>query len=79
MPSCAAVALFLIWYFSNIVAYILISAVLAIIGKPMVDSLLKCACVADIYPVGLPPLFTLATIWTVAVLFVTFFVPLGFQ
>ena len=37
----AAIVIFLVWYFFNIVAYILISAVFALIGKPLVDALLK--------------------------------------
>ena len=31
-----AVVLFLMWYFSSIVIYILVSAVLAIMGRPLV-------------------------------------------
>ena len=34
-----AVVLFLVWYFSNVVAYILTAAVLAMIGKPLTDLL----------------------------------------
>ena len=34
-----AVVVFLVWYFSNVVTYILIAAVLAIIGKPLTDLL----------------------------------------
>ena len=34
-----AAILFLVWYFSAIVVYILVSAVLAIIGRPLVDLL----------------------------------------
>lgn len=31
-----AVILFLVWYFSSVVIYILVSAVLAIVGRPLV-------------------------------------------
>ena len=36
--AITAVVLFLVWYFSNVVAYILVSAVLAIIGKPLTEA-----------------------------------------
>ncbi|MCC8018734.1 MAG: AI-2E family transporter [Rikenellaceae bacterium] len=75
----AAIVLFLVWYFSNIVAYILISAVLAIIGKPLVDALLRLRIRGRAIPRWLAAFLTLLTIWTVAVLFVTFFVPLVFS
>ncbi len=34
--AIAAVVLFLVWYFSSIVVYILVSAVLAVMGNPLV-------------------------------------------
>ena len=34
--AVAAAVLFLAWYFSSIVVYILISAVLAVVGNPLV-------------------------------------------
>mgnify|MGYP000700686037 FL=1 len=34
--AITAVVLFLMWYFSSIVIYILVSAVLAIMGRPLV-------------------------------------------
>ena len=37
--AVAAVALYLIWYFSSIVVYILVSAVLAVMGRPLVSRL----------------------------------------
>ena len=33
----AAAILFLVWYFSSVVIYILVSAVLAIMGRPLVN------------------------------------------
>lgn len=74
----AAVILFLVWYFSNIVGYILISAVLAIIGKPIVDKLVRVRIKGRSFPRWLAALVALLAIWTVAVLFVTFFIPLVF-
>ena len=35
--AITAVVLFLMWYFSSIVIYILVSAVLAIMGRPLVS------------------------------------------
>ena len=37
--AIAAVVLFLVWYFSSIVVYILVSAVLAVMGRPLVKRL----------------------------------------
>ena len=34
--AVAAAVLFLVWYFSSIVVYILVSAVLAVMGNPLV-------------------------------------------
>jgi predicted PurR-regulated permease PerM len=39
--SIALIICFLAWYFSNILIYILVSAVLSIIGKPLKNLLLK--------------------------------------
>ena len=36
--AVAAAVLFLVWYFSSIVVYILISAVLAVVGNPLVKT-----------------------------------------
>ncbi|MGE0076767.1 MAG: AI-2E family transporter [Bacteroidales bacterium] len=61
---------FLLWYFSSIVAYILISAVFGLIGKPIVDTI----CRIKIKNWS-PPRFIGATIALVAlwVLFIAFF------
>jgi len=37
--AIAAAVLFLVWYFSSIVVYILVSAVLAVMGRPLVKRL----------------------------------------
>ena len=37
--AVAAAVLFLVWYFSSIVVYILVSAVLAVMGNPLVKFL----------------------------------------
>lgn len=70
---------FILWYFSNIVAYILISAVLAIIGKPIVDGLVKIKIKSWQTPRWLASLAALLTIWSVTALFFYFFIPLIFN
>ena len=50
--AVAAAVLFLVWYFSSIVVYILVSAVLAVMGNPLVKFLsgpswlrcVRCSC-----------------------------------
>ena len=42
--AVAAGVLFIVWYFSAIVGYILVSAVLAVIGRPLVGALGSPAC-----------------------------------
>ena len=77
--AIAAAVIFIVWYFSNIVTYILISAVLAIIGKPLVDAIGRVGIKGHKIPKWLAALITLAAIWTVAVLFFTLFIPLVFS
>lgn len=77
--AATAIILFLVWYFSSIVAYILVSAVLAIIGKPLVDTLRKVNIRGRRMPQWLAALVTLLAIWAVAVLFLTLFIPLVFH
>ena len=79
--AITAIVLFLVWYFSAVVAYILTSAVLAMIGKPMTDML----CRIHIgrtkipFPKWLAALCTLLTIWIVIVGIFALFVPIVFQ
>ena len=79
--AITATVLFLVWYFSAVVAYILTSAVLAMIGKPMTDML----CRIHIgrtkipFPKWLAALCTLLTIWIVIVGIFALFVPIVFQ
>lgn len=69
----------LIWYFGKIVAYILISAVLAIIGKPLVRILLKIRIGNRTLPNWAAALITLLAIWSVAIIFSSLFFPLVFN
>lgn len=72
--AVVTVVLFLVWYFSAIVAYVLVSAVLAVMGKPLVRMLH-----ARRVPLGVAALTTLAIIWVVAATFCSLFVPLVFD
>ncbi|MHC1702841.1 MAG: AI-2E family transporter [Tenuifilaceae bacterium] len=61
---------FLIWYFSSIIAYILISAVLSLIGKPIVDLISKIKIKSWRVPKSIGAAVALVLIW---ILFYTFF------
>lgn len=76
-----ALALYLAWYFSNIVAYILISAVLAIIGKPIVDKLLAIRLGKKKRPMPrwAAALTTLLFMWLVIVVIFRIFIPIFFN
>ena len=74
----AAVAVFIVWRFSNIVAYILASAVLAIVGKPLVEAIQRIHIKKFHPPKWLAALLTLIVMWVVVILFFTFFIPLVF-
>jgi predicted PurR-regulated permease PerM len=65
-----------IWYFIHIVAYILISAVLALIGKPIVDLLGKVHFRQIKIPKAIRALITLILIWTFAGIFLRIFIPI---
>ena len=68
--------LFLAWYFRNIVAYILISGVLSIMGRPLVELLCKIRIKKFKFPRALSALITLLVIWGLVFLFLWVFVPL---
>lgn len=72
----AALAIFSVWYFKNIVAYVLISAVLALIGRPLVELLGRLKVKNIGIPKGLRALVVLITIWTLLVTFFRVFIPL---
>lgn len=64
------------WYFRNIVVYILVSGVLSIMGRPLVDLFCKIRIRKWVFPRPLSALFTLIIIWGIIVLFFVIFVPL---
>jgi predicted PurR-regulated permease PerM len=65
-----------IWYFREIVVYILVSGVLSIIGRPLVDLLCRIRFRRWHFPRTLGALLTLIIIWGIIVGFFYVFVPL---
>lgn len=65
----------LLWYFKSIVAYILISAVLSIIGRPVVDFLDRIQYKKFRIPRGIAALIALVILWGVFAAFFIIFVP----
>ena len=74
--AITAVIIFLIWYFGDIVKYILVSAVLSLMGKPLVDVLCRIHIREWVFPKWLAATITLCTLWGIAILAISLFVPL---
>lgn len=72
----AALVIFLTWYFSSIVAYILISAILSLIAKPLVDFLDHLEFRSWKLPRWVCAAVGLASIWAFFFLFFYIFIPL---
>lgn len=66
---------FLLWYFSNIVAYIIAAAVLNLIGAPFMDLLGKIRWRKLTIPRSIRALLTLAVLWTIFIGFFRIFIP----
>lgn len=64
------------WYFRNIVVYVLLSGVLSIMGRPLVDLLCRIRIRKWSFPRSLSAFITLMIIWGVIVLFFYIFIPL---
>ena len=81
LAGAAVVAgvLFVVWYFSAIVGYILVSAVLAVVGRPLVGWLAALHVGRRRVPRPLAALITLAVIWAVAAVLCSLFAPLVFN
>lgn len=73
-----AVILFLVWFFSNIVAYIVVSAVIAIIAKPLVNLVTGLKVGRVCVPKWAGALITLIAVWGIIALLFAVFVPLIF-
>lgn len=73
-----AILLFLaaLWYFRSIVVYILVSGVLSIMGRPLVDLFCKIRVRKVVFPRALGALLTLIIIWALIIMFFVIFVPL---
>jgi predicted PurR-regulated permease PerM len=68
--------LFLIWYFSRIVTYILISGVLAFVGRPLVRRLIKIKYKKFRIPNGMAAFITLILLMALVITFFLFIIPL---
>jgi predicted PurR-regulated permease PerM len=68
--------LLLLWFFRNIVVYILIAGVLSIMGRPLVDLLSSVRLGRFKFPRAAAALLTLIIIWGGIVLFFSIFIPL---
>jgi predicted PurR-regulated permease PerM len=64
------------WYFRNIVVYILVSGVLSIMGRPLVDLFCRIRIRKWSLPRALGALFTLIIIWGIIITFFAIFIPL---
>ncbi|MBE6210467.1 MAG: AI-2E family transporter [Rikenellaceae bacterium] len=71
-----AMVLFLVWYFSSVVIYILVSAVLAIIFRPMVRYITSIKVGKRRVPRWFAAFVTLMTIWVAFIAAFSLFVPL---
>lgn len=67
---------FLLWYFSNIVAYILGAGVLNLLGSPIMDLLEKLKYRKFRIPKAIRALLTLIIIWTIFIGFFRIFIPI---
>lgn len=77
--AIAAAVLFLVWYFSSIVVYILVSAVLAVMGNPLAKRLARLRIKEWQVPRWLAALVTLVVIWVVLATLCSLFIPLVFN
>ncbi len=67
---------FLLWFFKSIIAYILISAVLSLIGRPLADLLNKIKIRKILMPKWLSAIITLIAIWILVYSFFRVFIPI---
>lgn len=71
-----AIVLFLLWYFSSIVGYVLVAAVLSLIGKPIVDIFCKIEIRGWHPPKALGAAIALISLWFLFILFFRVMIPL---
>lgn len=77
--AIATAVLFLVWFFSSIVVYILVSAVLAVMGRPLVKRISDLHIRGWRVPRGVAALVTLVVIWAIFAACFSLFVPLVFN
>ena len=65
-----------VWYFRSIVVYILVSGVLSVMGRPLVDLFCSIRIKNWSFPRPLSALFTLLIIWSLIIQFFIIFIPL---
>lgn len=75
----AVIAVLLLWYFRNIVLYIIVAAVLSVIGRPLVRAFKKVRIKKLGIPDWLAALMSLLSMYLVAVTFFYIFIPLIFS
>lgn len=68
--------IFLLWYFSAIVTYVLISVVLSFIGRPLVNWITLIRYRKFYIPKGVAAFLTLIVIWVLFISFFIFIIPL---
>ncbi|MBI9068888.1 MAG: AI-2E family transporter [Salinivirgaceae bacterium] len=68
--------IFGVWFFRSILAYVLISAAISILGQPIVRMLKKIKIRKRELPNGLTAAISLVSIWFVIILFFRIFIPL---
>mgnify|MGYP002540086260 CR=1 FL=1 len=76
--AVTAVILYLMWFFSAVVIYILVSAVLAIMGRPLVNKLSELSIRGRHLPRWCAATITLIVIWVVFATIFSLFIPLIF-
>jgi predicted PurR-regulated permease PerM len=65
-----------VWYFREIVVYILVAGVLSIIGRPLVDLFTRIKIRNIVFPKSIAALLTLVIIWGLIIAFFAIFIPL---
>jgi len=77
--AVAAIVLFLVWYFRSVVVYILVSALLAIVFRPVTRWLSGLRIRRRSMPRWVAAVLSLVLIWTVVGIICSLFVPLVFN
>ncbi|MEG0500355.1 MAG: AI-2E family transporter, partial [Rikenellaceae bacterium] len=72
----AAIIVFLIWFFSNVVTYILVAAIISLMGKPLVDLLCRLKFKSIYIPKWAASTLVIGAMWGIAIILVSIFVPI---